>query len=75
MLQLLFNYELWVCGNLIQAFLDLGELLISSDTGAALDAFKTVTPVFYNILDLCNWVTLMWREVKKSLYSQYFCPC
>lgn len=25
-----------------QAFLDLGELLISTDAGAALDAFKTV---------------------------------
>jgi len=26
----------------LQAFLELGELLILSDTGAALDAFKTV---------------------------------
>lgn len=26
----------------LQAFLELGELLIVSDTGAALDAFKTV---------------------------------
>lgn len=29
--------------SIIQAFLDLGEVLISSDTGAALDAFKTVS--------------------------------
>lgn len=46
MVQLLFKYKVWVCGNLIQAFLDLGELLISSDTGAALDAFNTVSAFF-----------------------------
>jgi hypothetical protein len=28
--------------SVLQAFLELGELLILSDTGAALDAFKTV---------------------------------
>lgn len=31
---------------MVQAFIDLGELLISSDTGAALDAFKTVSLLF-----------------------------
>lgn len=31
----------------MQAFIDLGELLISSDTGAALDAFKTVSPSLF----------------------------
>lgn len=35
-------YTFFIHLTLVQAFLDLGELLITSDAGAALDAFKTV---------------------------------
>jgi hypothetical protein len=38
----------------MQAFLDLGELLISTDTGAALDAFKTVRVVYLLFLFIVN---------------------
>lgn len=37
--------------SLVQAFLELGELLILSDTGAALDAFKTVWG--YKLITCC----------------------
>lgn len=36
------NSQVSVNKTLVQAFMELGELLISSDAGAALDAFKTV---------------------------------
>lgn len=39
---------------IMQAFLDLGELLISTDTGAALDAFKTVRAVYLLFLFIMN---------------------
>lgn len=39
---LLVIYDFLLELNVLQAFTDLGELLISTDAGAALDAFKTV---------------------------------
>lgn len=38
--------------QLVQAFLDLGEILISSDTGAALEAYRTVraSTIRYRVL-------------------------
>lgn len=42
--------------TVMQAFLDLGELLITSDTGAALDAFKTVRAC--HVSPFSGWLTL-----------------
>lgn len=47
--------------TLMQAFLDLGELLISTDAGAALEAFKTVWAfAFYSFLS-CRFSIVLYN--------------
>ena len=49
-------YTFFIHLTVMQAFLDLGELLITSDTGAALDAFKTVRAC--HVSPFSGWLTL-----------------
>lgn len=77
-----FSFFYWTA---MQAFLDLGELLISSDGGAALDCLKTVWISCYSVLNSKNdhpyikWSpfspsllessNFLWRFIKLSIIT------